>query len=137
MTLNRAVVQNYDMPNEMQEDAVRMAIDAVQRYSVPKDIAAHLKREFDRKYEPAWHCVVGREFGRNVVVCKEFARTADRNNNSRRFFCLAITYALPVQLMLNKIVNMVRPTNRTSLTYTYISGEKQPSIRRCTTRYPK
>ncbi|KAG5452484.1 Dynein light chain [Clonorchis sinensis] len=67
MTLNRAVVQNYDMPNEMQEDAVRMAIDAVQRYSVPKDIAAHLKREFDRKYEPAWHCVVGREFGSCVM----------------------------------------------------------------------
>ena len=25
--------------------------------------AAYIKKEFDKKYNPTWHCVVGRNFG--------------------------------------------------------------------------
>ncbi|CAO3635659.1 unnamed protein product [Cunninghamella echinulata] len=31
------------------------------------NIAAHTKREFDKKYDPTWHCVVGRNFGSFVT----------------------------------------------------------------------
>uniref|UniRef100_A0A2K5NXH6 Dynein light chain n=1 Tax=Cercocebus atys TaxID=9531 RepID=A0A2K5NXH6_CERAT len=28
-----------------------------------EDIAAHIKKEFDKKYNPTWHCMVGRNYG--------------------------------------------------------------------------
>jgi len=35
----------------------------LEKYNVEKDIAAFIKKEFDRKYNPTWHCIVGRNFG--------------------------------------------------------------------------
>ena len=32
-----------------------------------KDIAAYVKKEFDRKHGPTWHCIVGRNFGSYVT----------------------------------------------------------------------
>jgi dynein light chain LC8-type len=34
---------------------------------VEKDIAAFMKKEFDKKYGTTWHCVVGRNFGSYVT----------------------------------------------------------------------
>ncbi|CAD2104572.1 dynein light chain 1, putative [Plasmodium berghei] len=62
-----AVVKNVDMTEEMQIDAIDCANQALQKYNVEKDIAAHIKKEFDRKYDPTWHCVVGRNFGSYVT----------------------------------------------------------------------
>ncbi|EGW04228.1 Dynein light chain 1, cytoplasmic [Cricetulus griseus] len=31
------------------------------------DIAAHIKKEFDKKYNPTWHYIVGRNFGSYVT----------------------------------------------------------------------
>ncbi|EUB55660.1 Dynein light chain 1, cytoplasmic [Echinococcus granulosus] len=45
---NKAVIKNVDMAEEMQERAVDCAQDAMNRYSVEKDIAAHIKKEFDK-----------------------------------------------------------------------------------------
>lgn len=33
----------------------------------PQDIAAYIKKEFDKKYNPTWHCIVGRNFGSYVT----------------------------------------------------------------------
>lgn len=60
----RAVIKNADMKNEVQEDAVQIAAYALERFHVEKDVAAHLKKEFDRKHGAPWHCVVGKSFGR-------------------------------------------------------------------------
>lgn len=62
-----AVVKNVDMPEEMQVDAIDCASQALLKYTVEKDIAAHIKKEFDRKYDPTWHCIVGRNFGSYVT----------------------------------------------------------------------
>ena len=32
-----------------------------------KDVAAYIKKEFDKKYNPTWHCIVGRNFGSYVT----------------------------------------------------------------------
>ncbi|KAK4473956.1 hypothetical protein MN116_003277 [Schistosoma mekongi] len=64
MNERKAVIKNADMDNNVQEDAVHIAANAVDNYNVEKDIAAHIKKEFDRKYSPTWHCIVGRHFGR-------------------------------------------------------------------------
>ena len=39
----------------------------MERHNVEKDIAAFMKKEFDKKYGPTWHCVVGRNFGSYVT----------------------------------------------------------------------
>jgi hypothetical protein len=38
-------------------------VKALDKYNVEKDMAAYIKKEFDKKYNPAWHCIVGRNFG--------------------------------------------------------------------------
>ena len=32
---------------------------ALDQFNIEKDIAAHIKKEFDKKYNPTWHCIVG------------------------------------------------------------------------------
>ena len=52
---------------EMQQDSVECATQALEKYNIEKDIAAHIKKEFDKKYNPSWHCIVGRNFGSYVT----------------------------------------------------------------------
>lgn len=40
------------------------SVQALEKYNVEKDIAAFIKKEFDKKYNPTWHCIVGRNFGK-------------------------------------------------------------------------
>jgi len=43
----------------MQQDAINVSTKAIETYSIEKDIACYIKKEFDRKHNPTWHCVVG------------------------------------------------------------------------------
>lgn len=61
---NKAVIKNADMADDMQQKAVDCTQDAMNRYSIEKDVAAHIKKEFDRMFGPTWHCIVGKNFGR-------------------------------------------------------------------------
>ncbi|CAH8442148.1 unnamed protein product [Schistosoma turkestanicum] len=63
----KAVIKNADMHEEMQESAVHTAAAALDKYEIEKDIAAYVKKEFDRKYNPNWHCIVGKHFGSYVT----------------------------------------------------------------------
>ncbi|VDP72130.1 unnamed protein product [Echinostoma caproni] len=67
MTERKAIVKNADMNEDMQQDAVEIAVDGIERYSVEKDIAAHVKKEMDKRFGPTWHCVCGRHFGSYVT----------------------------------------------------------------------
>jgi len=42
-------------------------MQALEKYNIEKDIAAYIKKEFDKKYNPTWHCIVGRNFGSYVT----------------------------------------------------------------------
>ncbi|VDP98705.1 unnamed protein product [Trichobilharzia regenti] len=64
MVERKAVIKNADMHEDMQEVAVHTAVAALDKYEIEKDIAAYVKKEFDRKYNPNWHCIVGKHFGR-------------------------------------------------------------------------
>ncbi|GMH04503.1 hypothetical protein Nepgr_006343 [Nepenthes gracilis] len=58
-----------DMPAFMQLHAFRCArrtFDSLEKFS-PKVMAHSMKKEFDRVYGPAWHCVVGSSFGSFVT----------------------------------------------------------------------
>lgn len=67
MSDRKAVIKNADMSEEMQQDAVDVATQALEKYNIEKDIAAYIKKEFDKKYNPTWHCIVGRNFGSYVT----------------------------------------------------------------------
>jgi dynein light chain LC8-type len=51
----------------MQQDAIDCASQAIDKYEVEKDIASYIKKEFDKKHGPTWHCAVGRNLGSFVT----------------------------------------------------------------------
>ncbi|PAA94725.1 hypothetical protein BOX15_Mlig023399g1 [Macrostomum lignano] len=67
MSERKAVIKNADMSEDMQQDAVDCSTQALEKFNVEKDIAAYIKKEFDKKYNPTWHCIVGRNFGSYVT----------------------------------------------------------------------
>ena len=50
-----------------QQGAQRLSTQALDKFSVEKDMAAFVKKEFDKKHNPTWHCIVGRNFGSYVT----------------------------------------------------------------------
>lgn len=63
----KAVVKNVDMSEEMQQAAVDIANEALAKFTVEKDIAAHVKRTMDSRFGPSWHAVVGKNYGSYVT----------------------------------------------------------------------
>lgn len=63
----RVQIKNVDMPEEMQQRAVELGKGALAQALTPREIAGTIKREFDRVYGPAWHCIVGKAFGSFVT----------------------------------------------------------------------
>ena len=54
--------------SERQTDAARTVFaEAVALHTSDSDIAAHVKRHFDRTFGTGWNCVVGRSFGTFVT----------------------------------------------------------------------
>jgi dynein light chain LC8-type len=67
MSDKKAVIKNADMSGQMQDEAIKTAVTALEKFNIEKDIAAYIKKEFDKKYSPTWHCIVGRNFGSYVT----------------------------------------------------------------------
>ncbi|GAA5998511.1 dynein light chain [Rhodotorula paludigena] len=60
----KTTIKSADMSEEMQKVAIEVATEAMQAPEAEeKDIAAHIKRDFDKRYGPTWHVVVGKNFG--------------------------------------------------------------------------
>ena len=62
-----AVIKAADMPEDRVKMAIRVAVDAKNKFQQLNLIAAYIKREFDKLYEPSWHCCVGDSFGSFVT----------------------------------------------------------------------
>ncbi|KAA0192447.1 Dynein light chain DLC [Fasciolopsis buskii] len=60
----RVSVRSSEMTEDKQQDAIAVTMEALELYDIEKNVAAHVKKVFDRKYGPTWHCVVGYQFGR-------------------------------------------------------------------------
>ncbi|GAA97922.1 uncharacterized protein L969DRAFT_96300 [Mixia osmundae IAM 14324] len=63
----KAIVKAADMSEELQQDAVDVTKAAFEKFNLEKDIAAFVKREFDKKHGSTWHAVVGKNFGSYVT----------------------------------------------------------------------
>eukprot|EP00252_Welwitschia_mirabilis_P027073 TRINITY_DN9156_c0_g1_i1.p1 TRINITY_DN9156_c0_g1~~TRINITY_DN9156_c0_g1_i1.p1 ORF type:complete len:300 (+),score=10.69 TRINITY_DN9156_c0_g1_i1:591-1490(+) len=66
-----ARVRAADMPCDMQVRAFRSARSALDKQKGTslscREVAFSLKKEFDNRYGPAWHCIVGTSFGSFVT----------------------------------------------------------------------
>ncbi|OON23246.1 dynein light chain type 1 [Opisthorchis viverrini] len=57
------------MSEEMINEAVEVAAEAIDRFEGEyKDIAAYVKKTFDKKYEQSWQCICGKDFGRLTKI---------------------------------------------------------------------
>ncbi|XP_043711712.1 dynein light chain 2, cytoplasmic [Telopea speciosissima] len=64
---NNVIIKSADMKEDLQKEAIDCALSAFEKNTVEKDIAEHIKKEFDKKHGPTWHCIVGRNFGSYVT----------------------------------------------------------------------
>ncbi|KAL1457053.1 hypothetical protein WDU94_001729 [Cyamophila willieti] len=55
------------MPVEMQNVVIAVAKAAYDRSTSFDDLAEIIKKEFENKYGPIWHCIVGQGFGSMVT----------------------------------------------------------------------
>ena len=58
----------------MQDQAITVATDGMAKYTIEKDIAQYIKKEFDSRFGATWHCIVGRNFGSFVTHGRSFAQ---------------------------------------------------------------
>lgn len=63
----KAIIKNVDMSEELQQESVDITSAALEKFTIEKDIAAQIKKEFDRRHGPTWHVVVGKNFGSYVT----------------------------------------------------------------------
>ena len=63
----KCVIKNADMKEDMQQEVVDCIAQAMEKFTVEKDIAATVKKDLDKKYPGSWHVIVGRNFGSYVT----------------------------------------------------------------------
>lgn len=61
------LIKSTDMSQDMQQEVIAVARAGYERSTNFADLAAYIKKEFENKYGPAWHCVVGQGFGSFVT----------------------------------------------------------------------
>lgn len=62
MTDRKAVIKNADMSEDMQQDAVDCATQAMEKYNIEKDIAAYIKKVRQDGHawmDPLWAYIIG------------------------------------------------------------------------------
>lgn len=80
---NKTVIQS-DMPEYMQQDCFDCGLESMERCKEESKIAEYIKKEFDRKYNQTWHCIVGSAFAIDALshmkrifisalICENFA----------------------------------------------------------------
>ena len=76
----KAIIKNVDMSEEMQQESVDVASGALEKYNIEKDIAAQIKKEFDKRHGATWHVVVGKNFGSYVTHGTPFIACYENRN---------------------------------------------------------
>lgn len=65
--MRKVIIKAADMPHDMQRRAINLALTAFEKFELERDMAHFLKQEFDERFQPSWHCIVGRHFGSFVT----------------------------------------------------------------------
>lgn len=64
---DKATIKSADMTEEMQQYSIQVAREAMAQFTLEKEVAQHIKKEFDSRHGSTWHCIVGRNFGSFVT----------------------------------------------------------------------
>lgn len=56
----------------MQTDAIEIAQEAIGSFMMEKDMANFIKKEFDKKYNPTWHVIIGKSWGAFVTHATKY-----------------------------------------------------------------
>ena len=62
MADRKAVIKNADMSEDIKQDAIDCSTQAMEKFNIEKDIAAYIKKEFDKKIQPYLALYCGQEF---------------------------------------------------------------------------
>ena len=57
---------DVDMEDWMLQECVSCASYALHKFNDEQAVSEFMKNEFDLKYEPSWHVVVGQSFGSSI-----------------------------------------------------------------------
>jgi dynein light chain LC8-type len=70
----KITILRLELSMAMKDDAVAHLVEYLQTNpnAIEKDIATDMKKYFDQKYTPTWHCVVGKAFGCSVAYDTQF-----------------------------------------------------------------
>ena len=63
MTYGTAKIIEHDMEPWQLQESVDCAVYALHHFQDEQEVAEFMKKEFDLKYEPSWHVIVGQSFG--------------------------------------------------------------------------
>ena len=61
-----AKIIERDMEDWLLQECVNCAAYALHNFKDEQEVSEFIKKEFDKKYEPSWHVVVGQSFGSYV-----------------------------------------------------------------------
>ncbi|XP_053511363.1 dynein light chain 1, cytoplasmic-like [Artibeus jamaicensis] len=62
MCSRNVLTKSAYMSEEMRQHPVECATQTLEKYNTEKDIVAHIKNKFGKKYNPTWHCIMMRNF---------------------------------------------------------------------------
>ncbi|CAH8441783.1 unnamed protein product [Heterobilharzia americana] len=63
----KAIVYHTDMNEQMQEKIITICLKFWQLSQRSLDTTSYIKRTLDKKYGPAWHCIIGDEYNSCVT----------------------------------------------------------------------
>mmetsp|Transcript_28183 Transcript_28183/g.91172 ORF Transcript_28183/g.91172 Transcript_28183/m.91172 type:complete len:115 (+) Transcript_28183:54-398(+) len=63
----KVCLHRVEIPEKMKNAAILAADIAMDKYTIEKDVATDLKKNFDAAYGGTWHCVVGANYGSSIT----------------------------------------------------------------------
>nr|CDS30339.1 dynein light chain [Hymenolepis microstoma] len=71
MSTMKAKVNQSDMKEKMQQEAVNAAAQAILNEDSAVAVATSIRNYFDQRYGPSWTCIVGRDFSSSFAYEKK------------------------------------------------------------------
>lgn len=55
----KPLIVKCDIPKEMRKRGIKLAFEAMNKFTVERDISDYIKSAFDKEFQPVWQCVIG------------------------------------------------------------------------------
>lgn len=51
-------IKESNVSEDVEKDAIEIALNALDRYNNLSDAGKYIGKEFDKRYNPTWHCII-------------------------------------------------------------------------------